>query len=284
MNQEFDIELARSLMFEPGSPAPEITANARSRLLAAAGADRRPLIRHRLGAPRRLLLGIVSVLGLSAGAAAATGVFINANTHTYNHGWRHTAGGPGVILNLAGTNYVQVVLKQSEAIPYPAGYRAWRVYAINTSHLLPCGALARICRVQESTGFVDVGIAQSAFCAWILAWRHAELTGKQTQASNVARVIARVLSWRAITDVEYISGTYSQEFAWMHPLIQAVTAHNLRQVDRLIRESTDYFAQDDPRFAPEFLQRIRLARGNQAKTALWNREASNYMRFLQRAE
>jgi hypothetical protein len=98
--------------------------------------------------PRRRLWGIraagrlpllgVMVLIVFGGVAAAAGIFVNAHTRTYNHGWQLRAGGPGENLNLAGTNLVQVVLHESAGISYPASYATWRIYAIKRSGPTRC--------------------------------------------------------------------------------------------------------------------------------------------------
>lgn len=193
--------------------------------------------------PRRRLWGIraagrlpllgVMVLIVFGGVAAAAGIFVNAHTRTYNHGWQLRAGGPGENLNLAGTNLVQVVLHESAGISYPASYATWRIYAIKRSGPTRCpSGSAPGCKVLMSTGMINAGIARSAFAAWVLDWRHAELTGNVTGARQAAAVIAKAPRWRATTD---LGADYDAEyFGWMKSFVRAVAAGSVSEVDRLI--------------------------------------------------
>jgi len=230
------------------------------------------------------LAAILSVSGVAI--AAASGVFVNANTHTYNHGWQHIAGGPGEDLNAAGTNWDQVVRKKAAGagIIYPAAYTAWQNYAIK--HFRPpvtCPAgSAPGCKVEESAGMINVNIAQSAFVAWVLDWRQAELSGDAAVARHAAAVIAKVPRWKALTDIKYIKGEYSEDFGWIRPFMRAVAAGNVNKVNELIASNAgSWFAFDDPRgFMASYVKRINRAQGSQRKAALDRDEGASYLHYL----
>jgi hypothetical protein len=287
MIDDIDIEAARSVMFQAGAPDPERTAHARARLLSACSAEHRPQGWRMLRTPKRLMLIGATALCVSAGAAAATGVFVNANTHTYNHGWQHVAGGPGENITGAGTNFVKVVRTESAGagIVFPATYSAWRTSWIERNRTELCRAGSsrdgRDRCAQESTGMLNVNLAQDAFCTWVLQWRHAKLTRNTSEAHQAARVIAQALSWKAVTDVEYIQGMYSQSFAWMRPFMQAVAAGSVQRVNNLIAQQDGWFSFYDPKFEPMFAKRLRRTPPGPRQAALVNSEGSIYLHYLQ---
>jgi hypothetical protein len=211
----------------------------------------RPLRRRRaLPTPRRLVVIAVMVLSVSGVAAAATGVFVNAHTHTFNHGRQILEGGPGENLNVAGTNFDQVVLHESAGISFPADYAAWRSFAVKHAApppICPADDHRPSCTILMSTGMINAGIAQSAFCAWVLDWRHAELAGNTDAVRQAAAVIAKAPRWKATTD---LGSAYDAEyFGWMKSFVGPVKASDVSAVDRLIASNSGgYFWFDDPTF------------------------------------
>jgi hypothetical protein len=202
-------------------------------------APMQPARRWALRTPRRLVSVAVLVLGISGAAAWASGMFVNANTHTYNHGWQHVAGGPGENITGAGTNFARVVRAESmgSGIVFPADYANWRTYEIAFIRKQLCAvghANGGHTCAQESTGMLNVTLAQDAFCTWVLQWRRAELSGNRAAARQAARIIAKVPTWKAATDIKYIQGEFSQDFAWTQPYIDAVAANNVRKVNRML--------------------------------------------------
>jgi hypothetical protein len=209
----------------------------------------RPRGRRAVRAPRRLALIAVLVLGASGVAAAASGVFVNANTHTYAGGeYFHHGGAPGQFLNLAGTNLAQVVKKDSAGagITFPSGRFDWRSYALKeyaTPRKCPAGS-PRGCKSVESAGSINVNIAQVAFVAWVLQWRQAEMTHNTAVAQEAAAVIAKAPNWRAITD-DRVAAMYEEEFYWLPPFVRAVAAGNLSRVNELIASPVGHFDGED---------------------------------------
>jgi hypothetical protein len=207
----------------------------------ASSEDEHPRGRRVLRAPRRLALIGVLVLGASGAAAAASGVFVNANTHTYaGHEYFHHGGAPGEFLNLAGRNLTQVVKKDSASagITFPVGRFDWRNYALKEfaspreSPDCPAGS-PHGCKSVESSGSIDVNIAQAAIEAWILEWRRAEMTHNAAAAREAAAVIAKAPKWKAVTD-DRASTLYEEDFWWLPPFVRAVAAGNVDQVNQLI--------------------------------------------------
>ena len=196
---------------------------------------------------RLSLLGVM-ILSVCGGVAAASGIFVNAHTHAYNHGWQLRAGGPGENLNLAGTNLVEVGVHVSAGIPYPSGYANWRTYAIKRSGPTRCPSLSVPgCKVLMSTSMINAGVARSAFAAWVLDWRSAKLTGNVDHARQAAAVIAKAPRWRATTD---LGPAYDAEyFEWMNSFVRAVATGSVTAVDRLIASDAGaYFPLYDPSF------------------------------------
>jgi hypothetical protein len=254
----------------------------------------RPRRRRQFWAPKRLAVVAVLVLGASGAAAAASGVFVNANTHTYNHGWQHVAGGPGENLTGAGTNFDRVMQKESAGagIVFPATYASWRIREIKFNRQELCRSVPGGGCAEESTGMLNVNLAQDAFCTWVLDWRHAKLSGDAAEARQAASVIAGVLRWKAATDIKYIHGEFSEDFAWMRPYMRAVAADDVSKVDKMIGsqgtserdEGGSWFWFFDPGFVPAFSKRLERANraGRAQEAALSKAEGSIYLRYLNR--
>jgi hypothetical protein len=217
--------------------------------------------RRLLRSPRRLALVGVLILGASGAAAAASGVFVNANTHTYaKRSDLHHGQGPGEFLNPAGTNYTQVVKKDSvrAGISFPTGRFDWRNLVLKETRLpTTCrtksgveerGSSPECPRLQMSTGTLNAEIAQYAFIAWILEWRHAKLAHDAVAARQAAAVIAKVPRWRAIVEFKR-SAMYEEGFFWIQPFVNAVATGSVAKVDQLIGSTVDVY--DGPGNGPE---------------------------------
>lgn len=213
-------------------------------------AANQPVPRRRvLRTPRRLALIGALVLGASGAAAAATELFVNANTHKYaTHEYFHHGGAPGEFLNLAGTNLTQVVKQDSarDGITFPTGRFDWRDYALKeyaSPRKLPgCPTGAAQCKLVESSGSIDVNIAQVAFVAWLLQWRQAEKTHDTAAAREAAAVIAKAPNWKAIANDRRVDPLYEEGFYWLPPFVRAVAAGDLKKVDELIASPVGHFA------------------------------------------
>jgi hypothetical protein len=205
-----------------------------------------PRRRRLVRTPRRLALVGVLVLGASGIAAAASGVFVNANTHTYaKRSDLHHGQGPGEFLNPAGTNYTHVVKKDSvrAGISFPTGRFDWRNLVLKETRLpTTCrtksgieerGSSPECPRQVMSTGTLNSEIAQYAFIAWVLEWRHAKLTHDSVAARQAAAVIAKVPRWKAIIEFKR-SAMYEEDLFWIQPFVNAVATGSVAKVDQLI--------------------------------------------------
>jgi len=153
--------------------------------------------------PQAALAWVSLALLIAGGAVAATKLFVPTHTHHYPPNGMITGGGPGELLNLAGTNFHQVALQISSDIRYPTGYGSWRESVISFEYgqqqpACPPGA-PRDCTPKMPAGALHGTFASSAFCAWVLDWRHDMITGRQAAATRDARVITGALRWKAVT-------------------------------------------------------------------------------------
>jgi hypothetical protein len=187
---------------------------------------------------------------------AATSLFVPTHTHQYPPKGMITGGGPGELLNTHGTDFRQVALQISSDIPYPTGYGSWRESVISTEYELqqdtcPPGA-PRGCTPKMPAGALHGSFAASAFCAWVLDWRHDMTTGRQAAAARDARVISGALRWNAVTAWDPhpsmsvpgdMGTTHPSAFGWMIPFIQAVSTGDLARVDQAIVRDANHGGQ-----------------------------------------
>jgi hypothetical protein len=145
-------------------------------------------------------------------------------------------GGPGEWLNPAGGDFHDVALKVASDIPWPDGYLSWRDSLISNEERTADGA-------TESSGALHGWFAMSAFCAWVLDWRHADMTGDSETAAKAAQVISEAPSWKAVTDEDPhpdatvpgdMGSIQSTLFGWMLPYRDAVQASDRTRVDHLL--------------------------------------------------
>jgi hypothetical protein len=206
--------------------------------------------------PRGALAGVVAFAVLSAGVAvAATQLFIPTHTHQYVPKGMAVGGGPGELLNLDGTNFRQIALRIASDIPYPAGYGSWRNSVISFEYVAQCPRRPTgqcLWTPSISAGALHGVFAASAFCAWVLDWRHDMMAGRQAAAAGEAQVISGALRWKAVTawdphpsmSVPGDGGTtHPSVFGWMIPFIQAVSTGDLARVDQAIVSDANYGGQ-----------------------------------------
>jgi hypothetical protein len=212
---------------------------------------------RRAGRGRAAVAGIAAVLLGSGVALAATNLFIPTHTHQYVPPGMSTGGGPGEILNMDGTRFRQVALQISSDIPFPARYESWRQSVISSEYAIQrpvCAPGSRACTPRVPSGQLHGAFAASAFCAWVLDWRHEMINRRRVAAASDARVISGALGWKAVTDWDphpsmSVPGdggtTHPSEFGWMIPFIQGVRSGDLERVDQAIVED----ANDGGQFA-----------------------------------
>ncbi len=189
-------------------------------------------------------------------AIAATNLFVPTYTHQYPPNRMITGGGPGELLNLAGTDFRQIALQISADVPYPPGYASWRDSVISAEYQLQRGACPpgapRGCTPKIPAGALHGAFAASAFCAWVLDWRHNTMSGRHAVAARDARVISGALRWKAVTAWDPhpsmsvpgdMGTTHPSTFGWMIPFIQAVRAGDVAHVDQAIVTDADFGGQ-----------------------------------------
>jgi hypothetical protein len=206
--------------------------------------------------PRAALAGITAFAVLSAGVAvAATQLFVPTHTHEYPPKSMITGGGPGELLNLHGTDFRQIALRISSDVPYPAGYGSWRDSVISFEYAVQCprGPTGRcLWTPRVPAGALHGVFAASAFCAWVLDWRHDVMSRRPAAAARDRRVISGALRWKAVRDWDphpsmSVRGdggtTHPSAFGWMIPFIHAVRTGELAQVDQAIVSDATYGGQ-----------------------------------------
>ena len=156
--------------------------------LISSEARRAPQRWRRRSRPRAAVAGVVAFALLGAGASvAARQLFVPTGTHEYPPKGMIVGGGPGEILNMAGTDFRRIALKISSDIPYPAAYGAWRDSVISMGYEVQCLPRAGSGRCQWTprvpAGALHGAFEASAFDAWVLAWRHDTMTGRHAAAA-----------------------------------------------------------------------------------------------------
>jgi hypothetical protein len=203
--------------------------------------------------PRRRVRAVLLAAALvAATATVAAAVGLSAHTGTFQPTRQEIAsadpenaarmqsqldmGGPGEFLDPGAPDYREVALQLASDIPYPQGYGSWREFLISQEVRFADGG-------TESSGALHGWFAASAFCASVLEWHRADVTGDTAAAADAARVISGAPSWKAVTDedptpdpsVPGDDGSMQYTlFGWMLPYRDAVVAGDRAGVERLL--------------------------------------------------
>lgn len=213
--------------------------------------------RFSISRPRTALLIGFATIGI--GAAVAAGSQLSAHTGHFKPTAQEIAqvaktnpekakmmqaevggGGPGEDLNPAGADFGEVYRQLSSDIPFPKGYESWRDSLIARDVKF----MKKNDDALVTSGAIHGWFAMSAFCAWVLDWRHAEIVGDTQAATQDARVISEAPSWKAVIDQDPHPhpnalgdrngpSDYSL-FGWMLPFRDAVLAGDSVQVEHLL--------------------------------------------------
>lgn len=181
-------------------------------------------------------------------------------------------GGPGEDLNPAGADFAEIYRQLSSDIPFPKGYESWRdsliaedvksmkkdvedANAAPDSYKKKWGVEMRV-----TSGAIHGWFAMSAFCAWVLDWRYAEISGDTQAAAQATQVISEAPSWKAVTDEDPYpdpnalgdsnGSSYYSMFGWMLPYRDAVLAGDRARVEHLL--TTVYFQGTCQAYDPDW--------------------------------
>jgi hypothetical protein len=223
----------------------EITGRSRQ---ASSRRSRRPITKPRAA----LLIGFATI---GIGAAVAGGSQLGAHTGHFKPTAGEIAqvaktnpekaelmqrevggGGPGEDLKTSAPDFREVALQYSSDIPFPKAYEQWR-------EVVSAEGAGPETDVLETSGAMRGLTAMSAFCAWVLDWRYAEMTGNSEVAAEDATVISEAPTWKAVTDedlhLDPAAGVTDGKsrlslFGWMLPFRDAVLAGDRAQVEHLL--------------------------------------------------
>lgn len=185
--------------------------------------------------PRTALVIGFATIGI--GAAVAGGSQLSAHTGELMPKDEWGPGGPGEILNPSAPDFEKVGLQISSDIPFPKAYEQWRGAVIADSSDSETD-------VRESSGALRGWIAMSAFCAWVLDWRYADIAGNNDAAAVDAKVISAAPEWEAVKaedphpDPNALGDSNGSSrfslFGWMLPFRDAVLSGDSAQVTHLL--------------------------------------------------
>ena len=236
--------------------------------------SRRP---RRIRGPRAALL--VGAAVVAVGAGIASGALSSAHTGRYPTKAERAMGGPGEALNPAASDFHAVALRLASDIPYPHGYESWREFVLS-GEIRSADDAALV-----SSGALHGWFAASAFCAWVRAWRDADVAGDARSAARAARIVSEAPTWKAVSAEDPHpapsvrgddprSTTYTL-FGWMLPYRSAVLAGDRTAVERLLASGYgDKCWTSDPAW------RAQLAAHPDWGRLSTRRLAENYRRYL----
>jgi hypothetical protein len=225
--------MGMSIMAQEGTKAPAL----RSRRWT-----RKPRLVLLVGA---LIVAATATVAVAATWSAHTGAFQPTEKDIANASPSQAAtmkselsmGGPGEFLDPSAPDFREVALQVASDVPYPEGYESWRDFLISRETRLADGS------GTMTTGALHGWFAGSAFCAWVQAWRQAELRGDVAAATHAAQMISAAPGWKAVTDEDprpdpTVQGdggsTQFTLFGWMLPYRDAVSAGDRARVEQLL--------------------------------------------------
>jgi hypothetical protein len=191
--------------------------------------------RRAIRRPRAAIL--IGAAVIATGATVAGSSLLSARTGQIQPKKYVPAGGPGEILNPAAPDFRDVALQIASDIPWPDGYESWRDFEISQE------IEGSDQGVRESSGALHGWFAMSAFCAWVLNWYQADISGDRETARQAAQVISAAPSWKAVRDEDPhpdptvlgdMGTTKSTLFGWMLPYRDAVLAGHRARVKYLL--------------------------------------------------
>lgn len=219
---------------------------------------------------------LVGFATIGIGAAVAGGSQLSTHTGYFSS----KKGEPGEYLNPAGGDFREVALQVASDIPWPDGYASWRDDLIS-------GEVSGSYGAMEASGNLHGWFATSAFCAWVLDWRHAEIVGDTQAAAQAAQVISEAPNWKAVTDEDLhpdpgalgsLNGSsYYSMFGWMLPYRDAVQAGDRTRVEHLL--VTGYYGGRFQWYDPDW-RALETAHPEWARTLSESQRQQKYEQYL----
>ena len=172
---------------------------------------------------RGVVAGIVAVVAVGVGGAAAAGVF---SAHTGKgpvDSEDVELGGPGERLNPQAPDFALVLKEATRDVQFPS------VQARDSALSWEVGANVQPSSDETtlvSTGALRLWMAGHALCSWSNTWAMALRTGDITTEKQAADVILGARRWPSITDTDPDMANES-EFAWLPDLEQAIRSEDL---------------------------------------------------------
>ncbi len=146
-------------------------------------------------------------------------------------------GGPGEALDPTASDFRDVALQVASDIRWPDAYESWRDSLISDE--IRWSEKGTV----ETSGALHGWFAMSAFCAWVLDWRYADITGDPVVATEASKVISGAPSWKAVADEDpHLDPAATGEdgksraslFGWVLPFRDAVLAGDRAEVEHLL--------------------------------------------------
>jgi hypothetical protein len=239
-------------------------------------ANSRRMRRLSISKPRAALVIGFATIGI--GAAVAGGSQLSAHTGYFQPKKYIPMGGPGESLYPGAPDFRDVALELSSDIPFPERYESWRdaLIADEIRQASPNN--------YETSGALRGWLAMSAYCAWVLDWRYADIAGDTAAAAAAAQTVFAAPRWKAVTAEDpHLDPAATGEdgksrtslFGWMLPFRDAVLSGNRAQVEHLL------VTEEHGGRCQDYDMDWRQLSGAHARDAGWlNKEELHYTQYL----
>jgi hypothetical protein len=200
---------------------------------------------------RRLVRGVsVGVaLAVAGGGTAAAATYIATRTGKHTTGWQTSAAGPGEILNMAGSDYGQVIRQITADIPFAPGWEHERELALHDGYLAPePGSVI-------TTSAVRGHVTNYAVCSWAAYWLAADVAGDDASRAAATRTLSQSLTWPSVTALDQHPSPTGQQtdqgptrFGWLPPIISAAQAGDRQRLVTAMDDHSVNSACSSPRY------------------------------------
>lgn len=195
---------------------------------------------------RRRRLAILGAVIAAVVALTAAAPFIATRTGVWNAPEWISAGGPGELYRLNGSDFPEQIDQLTTDIPFPdeashSAYLAWMVYDAADSGD----------DTAATTGALRAEMARGAICAWADTWQAAHASGDTAAEQRSSQALADAVNWPAVTDVDPHPSTHdktpegvitSTVFGYLPEIAAAAADGSAQRVDSMLEKSS--FCQD----------------------------------------